>query len=294
MALQTSGAISLSDINVELKLSATATISLNDSAVRGLFGKPSGVISLSDGYGKASEIVYINTFDRTAASIFELMGSPTQPGIYIFENQATISAGAGSYAMRTGVFPAGSTLRIVNKGYIRGKGGAGGPYNGAGSPGGTALYLDMNCSLDNGAGFIFGGGGGGGGVFGQNSAQAYSFAPGGGGAGADPGAAGAGFGHDTTARQKSIPPSAGTTDAGGQGATIEFVMSATNYSKHYGGAGGGPGTAGVAGTWALATQSKSSWGVYSGGAAGAAISLNGKTLTITTGNDTNRIRGAIV
>jgi hypothetical protein len=195
--------------------------------------------------------------------------------------------------LRTGVFPAGSTLTIVNKGYIRGKGGAGGPYNGAGSPGGTALYLDMNCSLDNGAGFIFGGGGGGGGAFGQNSAQAYSFAPGGGGAGANPGAAGAGFGHDGSTRQQSIPPSAGTTDAGGQGATIEFVKTGSGYAYHYGGAGGGPGTAGVAGTRAIATQTKSSWGVYSGGAAGAAISLNGKTVSITAGNNTTRIKGAV-
>lgn len=107
MALQTSGAISLSGINVELKLSATATISLNDSAVRGLFGKPSGVISPSDGYGKANEIRYTNTANRTGASIFELMDSPTQPNTYIFENQATISAGTGTYALRTGVFPAG-------------------------------------------------------------------------------------------------------------------------------------------------------------------------------------------
>lgn len=52
MTLQASGRIDLSDINVELTNSATARISLGDSAVRNLLGKPSGPISLSDGYGK--------------------------------------------------------------------------------------------------------------------------------------------------------------------------------------------------------------------------------------------------
>ena len=116
----------------------------------------------------------INTSNRTAASIFELMGSPTQPNTYIFENQATISAGTGSYALRTGVFPAGSILKIVNKGYIRGKGGNGGPYNAAGSSGGVALYIDFACELDNGSGFMFGGGGGGGGA--QTYAIGYQYA----------------------------------------------------------------------------------------------------------------------
>lgn len=301
MALQTSGAISLSDINVELKLPATATISLNDSAVRGLFGKPSGVISLSDGYGKANGIVYINTSNRTGASIFELMGSPTQPGTYIFENQATISAGAGSYAMRTGVFPAGSILKIVNKGYIRGKGGNGGPYNAAGSSGGVALYIDFACELDNGSGFIFGGGGGGGGA--QTYANGgYARSAGGGGAGANGGSAGAGTAWNdndpaypsTQFRTGYRDPAAGTADAGGLGAyQTSQSAGSTLYTITTGGTGGGPGVAGDSGS---VVNVGKNWNVgqYAGGAAGAAIVKNGKTLTITTGNDTNRIRGAIV
>ena len=39
MTLQTSGPISLQQVNVELKQIATATISLNDAAVRKLLGK---------------------------------------------------------------------------------------------------------------------------------------------------------------------------------------------------------------------------------------------------------------
>ena len=52
MTLQASGAISFQQINVELGLSGTATISLGNAAVRSLLGKPSGTISMQDAYGK--------------------------------------------------------------------------------------------------------------------------------------------------------------------------------------------------------------------------------------------------
>jgi len=285
MTLQTSGAISLSDVNLELKLSATATISLNDSAVRGLFGKASGVISLSDGYGKASEIRYINTANRTAASIYELMGSPTQPGNYIFENQATISAGTGTYALRTGVFPAGSTLLIVNKGYIRGKGGNGGTPGVAGAAGGTALYVDMDCTIDNTNGYIFGGGGGGGGASCVNSSISVSlYASGGGGAGSAEGAGGS-----TT--QVGSPGTATTGGAGGS-ATYTFAVTGKTWGA-VGGAGGANGAAGVNGSYITAGGTGWTYITTTGGAAGAAIARNGKTVTITAGNDTTRIKGAV-
>ncbi len=300
MALQTSGAISLSDINVELKLPATATISLNNSAVRGLFGKASGVISLSDGYGKANEIVYINTFDRTAASIFELMGSPTQPGIYIFENQATISAGASSYALRTGMFPDGSVLKIVNKGYIRGRGGAGGANTGgAGEAAGAALYIDMDCILDTGTGFVLGGGGGGGGarqLLDSNPSYYDIRVGGGGGAGSSPGAAGPANvkGRAGTLYVNTIA-TAGSESAGGAGGHLRNSSGSGNWEEAIGGSGGGPGTAGLAGVVNdYASNTKSTHYTGAGGAAGAAILRNWKAVTITAGNNTTQIKGAIV
>lgn len=59
MTLPASGAISFGDVNTELGLSATAQISLNDAAVRTLFGIPSGAISLNTGHGK-SAITYVS------------------------------------------------------------------------------------------------------------------------------------------------------------------------------------------------------------------------------------------
>jgi hypothetical protein len=54
MTLQSSGAISASQINTELAASATATIGLNDTTARTLAGIPSGAISMSHFYGTSS------------------------------------------------------------------------------------------------------------------------------------------------------------------------------------------------------------------------------------------------
>lgn len=295
MALPSSGALSLSMVNTELNKSASSAISMNDADVRKLFGKASGVISLSDGYSKANVPVYINTSNRTGANIFELMGSPTQPNTYIFENQATISAGTGSYALRTGVFPAGSTLKIVNKGYIRGRGGNGGPYNAAGGPGGSALYIDMGCTIDNGSGYIFGGGGGGGGAYLTLEEFDYvdqdAFCPGGGGAGSNGGSV-VGMMYQGAAQQMVTvaTPSAGSPDSGGTGGYYYWSANSSCYAKA--GNGGNPGTAGVAGK-AVRSAGYMDY-AYSGGSAGAAITRNGNTVSIIAGNNTTQIKGAIV
>ena len=54
MTLQSSGPIALQQINVKLKLTSTATISLNDPAVRQLLRRSSGTISMQDAYGKTA------------------------------------------------------------------------------------------------------------------------------------------------------------------------------------------------------------------------------------------------
>lgn len=54
MPLPASGVITMGDVNVELGYAASAVISLNNTAVRGLFGIASGAISLNDGHGKSN------------------------------------------------------------------------------------------------------------------------------------------------------------------------------------------------------------------------------------------------
>lgn len=53
MPLPSTGAINLGQVNVELSKGATVPISLGDTAVRALAGKPSGPVSLGDLRGKA-------------------------------------------------------------------------------------------------------------------------------------------------------------------------------------------------------------------------------------------------
>lgn len=182
---------------------------------------------MSEMIGKSTEVRYINTVNRTQASIFEIMGSPTSATVYIFENNAIISAATQSgWALQTGSFPAGSTLTIINRGSIRGGGGNGGGTNSAsktGSAGGTALVLNFPTTIDNTSGSIWGGGGGGG-------ESPYGAGSGGGGAGTPAGLGGSG-------RYGSADN--GTATAGGQPKGGSGGNSA--------GAGGGLGSAGAAG-----------------------------------------------
>ena len=56
MPLPASGQITLNQVNVELGNSGTAQISMNSSAVRGLFGIASGQLTMSQGYGKSARL----------------------------------------------------------------------------------------------------------------------------------------------------------------------------------------------------------------------------------------------
>lgn len=70
MTLPATGSISLGQVNTELSRSAAASIGMNETAVRTLFGKVSGMISLADGRGKA------NAFQTTPTGSATRGGSP--------------------------------------------------------------------------------------------------------------------------------------------------------------------------------------------------------------------------
>lgn len=288
MPLPSSGSISASQINVELGNPAETQLSLGDTAVRSLAAIQAGLISFADLFGKSNQITFINTVNRTGASIHELMGSPTQASTYIFENRATISGGGAGFALRTGTFPAGSTLRIVNIGTIQGSGGSGSAVNTAGNPGGTALYVDYNCTIENAGGYILGSGGGGGAAY-FRSGSAVLYATGGGGSGSPGGAVGGATSGGTLANTQ---PTAGSPTAGGAGGRAHSGLGQIAFTV-WGGAGGDLGAAGAAGTYSYYGVSNPSVAVYAGGAAGPAIAVNGNSVAITSGNNTTQIKGAV-
>ena len=317
MALPSSGAISLSQVSVELGVGATTTRSLNDSTTRSLFGKDSGSISMSDGYGKSNLFSFTISSNQTNADLRTLAVSagwdettPLQAtvdsGVYISSN----STGTPALTV-TGSFPGGVTL--VNNGFIVGMGGAGGKGAGAGtvdgaqgsapslvagssgSSGGLALSISTAVIINN-AGTIGGGGGGGGGGTRRYtetySGEAYvvdGLAGGGGGGGgrsSSTNSAGGVRGITWRGASSSYVPSVagdnGTTaasGAGGAGGRVSYQSAIGGV----GGTGGGWGTSGSSGGTGSGGSGASPTTAYSGGSAGAAVSGNSNITWVATG-----------
>lgn len=228
MALPTSGAISLANVNTELGVASNTTRSLNDAAVRSLFGKASGVISMSDGYGKSSlwkgtissnqlqlnlrQWAIANGWNGTAAAEITIA-----PGVYVYSDNTAAAA-----LVIDGSWPAG--IALVNNGYIMGKGGKGGGGAGYGDytlvapgAGGPAISLWTPVSIS-GNGYICGGGGGG---------ATYSNERGGGG--------GQGGGQGGDASMQGYNPQTGTPSdpwfaAGGAGGAVGAAGSNGTYN----------------------------------------------------------------
>lgn len=207
MTLPASGVISLSQVNVELGLSATASISLGDSAVRGLAEVASGAISLSDLYGKTRKFAFTISTDVANANLRTLavaagwdqtipVVATIASGVFVY------SSSVGLYALTIdGSWPSGVTL--INNGVIVGRGGnagngGNGGGGGGGASGGPALFVSSVSSIDNTNGIIGGGGGGGGGgawgriTWVSSSGRNYASAAGGGGGGGGIGGASGG------------------------------------------------------------------------------------------------------
>jgi len=233
MALPT-GQIKFSDLNRELGKSLSTTINLNDSIVQVVEGNPSDGVSMSQLRGKsktytsliATNQKNLNIYNTLVAQGWDKQSYVTfiiENGVYIWSDNISLPALTSG-----GPFPNG--LTIVNKGYIMGKGGAGGGPAAAGESGGPAISITTNVIIDNTYASAYIGGGGGGG--GSGGYGAYNYAGGGGGAGG--GVGGAGFGS--------------TTYAGGSGGAIGQVgangvngQSTIRAQQSYGGGAGGGG-----------------------------------------------------
>lgn len=314
MALNGSGPISLAgstagqSIAVELGLSPTGAISLNDAAVRTLAGVPSGAIVMpTDFYGKsnrvtASATISSNTNNYTVNTAKAPGYSSGKTDFTLTINNGIIvsSTSTGSYAMTVDTsWAAGDTVTIVNNGTILGRGGNGGtggqmspfpnPNVGAGSAGGgggPALNVNRAITMNNSSGRISGGGGGGGG--GQSYVQypegTLNFSAGGGGGGGigtgsgGPGGSGGGWGFSSGGNG-----SAGTGTAAGSGGSA-----GTGGELGPGGVGGNGGSYASSGsTGGSSPSGGQNAGPYSGGAGGAAI-VGNSNITYTPGGTGTR------
>jgi hypothetical protein len=290
--------ISLSQVNVELGLSSTATISMNDSAVRTLFGVGGSgtAISMDQGFGKENIFAFsiasntANVDLRTSALSAGWNGTTKvqctiNSGVVVFSNSV------GSYALTiSGSFPGGVSL--INSGVIVGRGGNGGAgaamnnfssFGANGGDGGTgagpALNVSTAVSITN-NNIIGGGGGGGGGGRGGAFGPGCGFSPGnggGGGGGIGGGTGGAGRGPSGWGDAPSGPGGAGTITAAGGGGSP-----GGGSGNQSGGAGGSYGASGNTGN-----STEGGWstfrGPFSGGAGGAAVVGNGNITWVSTG-----------
>lgn len=89
MALPNGTTISLSQVNVELSRSATATISLGETAVRNLAGVPSGAISMSDLWGKSAVPPMTLSYTGGVGEVF------STPCVTVYAS-ATVSVSGGT------------------------------------------------------------------------------------------------------------------------------------------------------------------------------------------------------
>jgi len=262
MALPASGQITLNQVNVELGLSGTAQIGMNDSAVRSLFGVASGQIKMSDGYGASSEYVLSGNHQQiTVSSYISSGGTLRINGGYIWSDSTSTAA-----------LIINIPCTIINQGKIMGKGGRGGGFNhgNPGQPGGPAINVTSSgVTITNSAGAYIAGGGGGGGSFTANP-------PGGGGGGAGGGQGGAGSGDGGGAggaigTKGAIPlPSWANTTGTAAGSGGYGGFGALFQNTGYSGAGGGRILPGTGGTSSFYDNGTPFWAGGNGGSAGNA------------------------
>lgn len=267
MAIQTSGPISIADINTELKTSGTR--SLNDATSRNLCKVLSGVITLANFYGTA-DVQILSVGGGTNVDLRALANAAGYDGrekVQLTVTGSCLASSTGVYAMNTGSWPAGAKVEVIIDAGVIGAGGGGGgggfglAAGSGGGGGGPAIYVTpmtgggtMTITIRNGYVYAGGGGGGGGGGARRTVAQdlvSYAGGAGGGGAGSGGGASGGGAGNTASG-------------SGGSGG----YYGAAGGAGGPGDAGGGPGGAGGAAIVNSASATLVSWsGKYLGSVA---------------------------
>lgn len=303
MALPSSGPISLNNVNVELGLSGTTSINMNQASVRTLFGVPSGTIRMSDGYGKSNEFAFNISSNQVNSDLRSLaisagwdqstkLTATITSGVYVYSN----STGTPALTVN-GSFPNGVTL--VNNGYILGMGGNGGTgcstgftSGSPGNSGGIGLSVSSAVSINNASGVIAGGGGGGGGGGSLNEGGygksgpyiQYGWAGGGGGGGrtglANSAGGGPGGGNFYQASRHPAGGNGGDVNGPGSGGIGGAAPNAGFYAGE-GGYGGGWGSSGARGQDGRSYFYNGPPG--NGGSGGNAVTGNGNITWTNTG-----------
>lgn len=241
----TSGGLNQS-INIELGRSATATSSLNESALRTLAGVPSGAISLSNFYGKSNQFAFTISTNQTNANLRTLaVNAGWDQSVKVVATLASgvtiSSASTGTPALTiNGSFPNGVDFIIdgviIGRGGDGGRGGCGCLVGGGGvngGAGGLALSVSSAVTITNNNRIAGGGGGGGGGQGAPAPSGKGQLEQSGGGGGG-------GIGNSTGGARCAT--FAGYTIGGGSAGTAGTLTTAGTGGS--GGAGAGAGGAG--------------------------------------------------
>lgn len=270
------GTISLNDVNVELGLSGTTTISMNQANVRTLAGVGGSgtIISMNDLRGKSNRVAISYTFSSNTANAS--LNISAISGYVAGKSDITVTINSGVYLYATSTANAGltltggttgDTLTIVNNGYIMGMGGDAPDGSSSypalpGTPGGTALSIPISATINNtNASAYIGGGGGSGGGCRQANGYGQSIGSTGAGGGAGGGKGGNGY---TGSSLSVAGAGGGIGSSGGNGSgfssgggggrifpSTSVTRSGTSNLPGLGGSGGGSGsiTGGPSGTW---------------------------------------------
>ena len=286
MALQSSGAISLSDIQTEFGGSNPISLSeyirngayVPDAAANASIPTTTSNISFSQFYGATNQVSFTISSNQQEVNLSTYLtaqgwdgSAPVlvtiNSGVYIWSDNTSV----GGLTIPTSM---NGLVTIVNNGYIIGKGGAGGNYTASGNAGGPALVNNATgVTLTNASGAYIAGGGGGGGGGGSAERPAGGGGAGGGAGGNGDylgviyGGAGGAVGQSGSAGQlgkDSIYAGQGGGTGGGGGDGTSWFGG--------GGSGGGGGGRILTGTGGAGGLNGQTNGPVNGGAGGSANS----------------------